>query len=207
MRFFLQKNELGVEYFQIYVSDQSSLLFKLPLTGSSDERGMCNCKAQKEPCLCRISSLLPRTYLWSLHLSLALIVCFAGAGRAQSPLDGFDPNANGEVSVTRIENAGFQVACLQKDVKLDEVVTAGPGGVKNVTVNDKLIALKAHCRRGMLVDRKGKRIYFYALKGCWGNPPAGYLTILERQNKEIAALKKRYTVVEMTCNSGGMPLQ
>ena len=45
-----------------------------------------------------INSFL-RPHLSSLFLSFTLFVCFAGAARAQSALDGFDPNANGIVSV------------------------------------------------------------------------------------------------------------
>ena len=34
----------------------------------------------------------------------------------------------------------------------------------------------------------------YKLKGCWGNPPRNYQEILERQEAELAILRKRYTV-------------
>ncbi len=74
----------------------------------------------------------------------------------------------------------------------------------SVTVEQKLVELKARCRRGKLVDRSGKEIRFYRLAGCWGNPPADYREILERQRRELEKLKKRYTVIELTCNPDGI---
>jgi hypothetical protein len=79
--------------------------------------------------------------------------------------------------------------------------------VKKITVEQKLKELGARCRRGKLVDARGREIRFYHLQGCWGNPPPDYLEILERQRKELETLKKSYTVIEMTCNtSGEMPM-
>jgi len=104
--------------------------------------------------------------------------------------------------------------CLPEGIKAGTVVSAQPvhpgvgdGPIHKVMVRDRLIALKARCRKGRLVDRFGKEIYFYRLKGCWGNPPANYQEVLERQRGEIARLKKRYTVVELTCNPDGTVVQ
>ena len=103
------------------------------------------------------------------------------------------------------------LACLPSDVKADEVVSietvaskSGGQEEKKITVKQKLIELKARCKNGKLVDRSGKEIRFYRLTGCWGNPPADYQEILERQSKEIESLKKQYTVIEMTCNPTGI---
>lgn len=100
--------------------------------------------------------------------------------------------------------------CLPEGIKLTDVVSAqiissdASGSVtKKIVVEQKLIELKAQCKKGRLVDSKGREIYFYKLTGCWGNPPEGYEEILERQRKEIEELKKQYTVVEMTCNPDG----
>jgi hypothetical protein len=76
--------------------------------------------------------------------------------------------------------------------------------VKKTTVEQRLIELDAHCDNGKLVDAAGKEIYFYRLKGCWGNPPADYQEILEQQNEHLEQLRKRYTVIEMTCNPEGV---
>lgn len=104
--------------------------------------------------------------------------------------------------------------CLPSGVKLTDTVSAqiissnASGNViKRITVKEKLTALKARCKKGKLVDRRGRQIYFYRLTGCWGNPPANYREILERQGNELRKLKKRYTVVEMSCNTSGLLIQ
>jgi hypothetical protein len=79
-------------------------------------------------------------------------------------------------------------------------------GKRYITVGDKLAELKAHCKRGKLLDGTGREIRFFHLTGCWGNPPDNYQEILERQNKELIKLRKRYTVIEMTCNPSGVPI-
>ena len=89
--------------------------------------------------------------------------------------------------------------CLPKDVTADQVVSYGLKGTQKVTVEKRLIELKARCRSGKLLDAKGREIRFFRIS-CWGNPPADYLEIQERQNKELAELKKRYTVIVFGCN-------
>jgi hypothetical protein len=73
-------------------------------------------------------------------------------------------------------------------------------------VKEKLIAIKARCKKGKLVDASGREIRFYKLTGCWGNPPRDYQQILARQTEEIEKLRKRYTVIEMTCNPEGVQI-
>ena len=95
--------------------------------------------------------------------------------------------------------------CLPAGISLDSLVTMEPAQTNQpavtmkVTVGMRLAQLKARCKRGKLVDGKGKQIYFYALIGCWGNPPADYLELLEHQAKEIQRLQKRYTVIQIPC--------
>jgi len=89
--------------------------------------------------------------------------------------------------------------CLPKDVKADDVVSYGRKGMQKVTVEERLIELKARCRTGKLVDAKGRQIRFFRIS-CWGNPPADYLEIQQRENKELSELKKRYTVIVFSCN-------
>jgi hypothetical protein len=88
------------------------------------------------------------------------------------------------------------------DVASSQAAKAG-GKVVTVTVAQKLKALGARCRKGKLVDAKGMEIRFYQLVGCWGNPPDDYQEQLARQATELARLRKRYRVIEMTCNSSG----
>jgi hypothetical protein len=95
-------------------------------------------------------------------------------------------------------------ACLPSDVKITDVISVERGKYGNATrklvVKQRLRQLRAHCHNGKLVDSRKREIYFYRLVGCWGNPPMDYLEVLERQRREIDNLKKRYTVIEMTCN-------
>lgn len=103
-------------------------------------------------------------------------------------------------------------ACLPEGIKQNDVVghktvTMRGGGtqVQKITVKQTLKNLGSRCVKGKLVDRRGREIRFVRIRGCWGNPPADYLEILAQQTREIEALKKRYTVIEMTCNPGGVP--
>ncbi|MDQ4122088.1 MAG: hypothetical protein M3209_11665 [Acidobacteriota bacterium] len=109
-------------------------------------------------------------------------------------------------------NSQLKYDCLPKDIKLDQIVsvTQKTSGLKDEvereTVKQRLDKLDARCRAGKLVDGKNREIRFYQLEGCWGNPPDDYLEILDRQKKELEELKKKYTVIEITCNpSGEMP--
>lgn len=103
--------------------------------------------------------------------------------------------------------------CLPDGTELTDIVsvTIGKPGaglaIKKTTVEEKLIAIKARCKKGKLVDASGREIRFFRLQGCWGNPPEGYQEILQRQNDELEKLRKRYTVIEMTCNPEGVQPQ
>lgn len=98
--------------------------------------------------------------------------------------------------------------CLPKGIQRSTVVgfqgrPSKQRGGKAITVADLLDSLKARCKRGKLLDAKGRPIYFFAMTGCWGNPPENYQQILDEQARKLAQLKKRYTVIEMTCNPSG----
>lgn len=90
-------------------------------------------------------------------------------------------------------------SCLPKDVRADEAVSYGMKGKSILTVEQKLAEMKARCRRGRLVDARGREIRFFR-SSCWGNPPADYQEIQQRKNAELAKLKKRYTVIVFGCN-------
>lgn len=105
--------------------------------------------------------------------------------------------------------------CLPPKITLGDVVevtstgyaNGQPVGLHKVTVEQKLVELKATCNAdNKLVDGSGKQIIFYHLKGCWGNPPRNYQEILQKQRDEINRLKQQYTVIEMTCNPSGTPV-
>lgn len=104
--------------------------------------------------------------------------------------------------------AGDPCACLPKGISRTDIVSAqlqrpGRGDGVKVTVEQKLKEIKARCRKGKLVDADGKQVYFYHLRGCWGNPPEDYQEILNQQRLELEKLRKRYRVIEMTCNTSG----
>ena len=101
--------------------------------------------------------------------------------------------------------AGNIDSCLPAGVKSTDVVgvRVERGKGMTVTVADKLKDLKARCRKHKLFDAKGREIRFYQLIGCWGNPPEDYQQQLARQATELAKLRKRYRVIEMTCNPSG----
>jgi len=99
--------------------------------------------------------------------------------------------------------------CLPKEIQPTYVVSyqddnPSKKGKHPVTVAEKLASLKAHCKKGKLIDGTGKEIRFFHLTGCWGNPPEDYQEILDEQSRKLAQLKKRYTVIELTCNPSGM---
>ncbi|HEX8737186.1 MAG TPA: hypothetical protein VF721_17775 [Pyrinomonadaceae bacterium] len=102
--------------------------------------------------------------------------------------------------------------CLPPDINLETVVStrqvksAAGNKIEPETVKQRLDKIKAGCRAGKLFDGKGREIRFYRLQGCWGNPPQDYQEILDNQQRELQELKKKYAVIEITCNpSGGMP--
>lgn len=97
--------------------------------------------------------------------------------------------------------------CLPPDVDAAEVIGVEPSSAgrapKKITVTTKLNQIGARCRGTRLVDAKGKQIHFYRLTGCWGNPPENYQEILDNQQKELAQLRRRYRVIEISCNPSG----
>lgn len=100
--------------------------------------------------------------------------------------------------------------CLPADVDAAEVINLEPAtasrAAKKITVTTKLNQIGARCRGRRLVDAKGKKIHFYRLIGCWGNPPMDYQEILDNQQKELAQLRRRFHVIEITCNPSGIML-
>jgi hypothetical protein len=101
-----------------------------------------------------------------------------------------------------------RINCLPPGIRFDEVVSYEFKGRGNVTVEKKLAQIKAQCRNRKLVDAKGREIRFHRTS-CWGNPPADYQEIQQRENEELQRLQKRYTVIVFGCNPmisrGGTP--
>ena len=120
------------------------------------------------------------------------------------------------ICITFLAGVGLaqKYPCLAPNIKEDsaaswvaETSAKGEQKTNKITVGQTLRKLGAECWRGTLVDGRRKPIYFFDLQGCWGNPPADYLEILDRQKEEIRKLKTKYTVIEMACDPGGTPPQ
>jgi hypothetical protein len=108
-------------------------------------------------------------------------------------------NATGPTTKPIGKQKLVQFSCLPDDIKLDDVVSYGMNGKKNVTVADKLKAIKAYCRKGKLIGRDKREIRFFRME-CWGNPPPDYQERVSEQNEKLEKLKKRYTVIVLGCN-------
>jgi len=89
--------------------------------------------------------------------------------------------------------------CLPEDVRSNDIVSYGKTTKANVTVEKRLIEIKAQCRNGKLVDAKRREIKFFR-PSCWGNPPADYLEIQQRENAELQKLKRTFTVIVFGCD-------
>ena len=97
--------------------------------------------------------------------------------------------------------------CLPSNITEDIVVRVVQRPVvKKISVRQTLKDLKVKCSRGRLIDGKKREIKFYSVVGCWGNPPEDYLEIQRRQRRELAELKSKFTVVELSCDVSGEPL-
>ena len=92
--------------------------------------------------------------------------------------------------------------CLPKGYRSTDVVSyrhKSKGGEGNLTIEDKLVELKAHCREGKLVDGKGREIRFFKI-ACFGNPPSDYEELRQKELEELEKLQKQYCVIVMECD-------
>ena len=131
----------------------------------------------------------------SIFIGLALL--FAGGSFQGSSLA--DGSSTSGVHKQKRRAHATRINCLPPDTKLDEVVSYGMNGRGNITVEKKLAQIKARCRNRKLVDVKGREIRFFR-PSCWGNPPADYAEIQQRENEDLEKLRKRYTVIVFGCN-------
>jgi hypothetical protein len=100
--------------------------------------------------------------------------------------------------------------CLPSGIKAGTIVSANMmanNQVKQITVKQTLQTLGASCKGKRLVDRPGREIRFFQQVGCTGAPPPPDLVKQwEIERAKLTQLKKRYTVIELTCNATGIPL-
>jgi hypothetical protein len=120
----------------------------------------------------------------------------AGLLDGNSRADGYSGNRH---RTQKRRTHATRINCLPPDTKADEVISYGTNGRGNITVERKLVKLKARCRNRKLVDAKGREIRFFR-PSCWGNPPADYAEIQQRENEDLEKLRKHYTVIVFGCN-------
>ena len=142
----------------------------------------------------RIESVSLKLPLFCLVWLLLFGITVAARGRAPA-YAATQSNARGDNHVTQKS----RFACLPADVHSTDVVTYGKNAKANVTVERRLIEMKAQCRHGKLVDAKRREIKFFR-PSCWGNPPSDYLEIQQRENAELQKLKRTYTVIVFGCD-------
>lgn len=139
---------------------------------------------------------------------LYLLIFLLIAGSVQT-LSGQKKSKMNRKATKQVNNQA-RYECLPPDITLDTIVststveTAAGNKIEKETVKQRLDKINAGCRGGKLMDGKGREIRFYRLQDCWGNPPPDYLSIIDNQQKELAKLKKKYTLVEITCNPSGL---
>ena len=142
------------------------------------------------------SPMRRRSISWKLLLScfvsLLLGAAVAGSGRGSEYEAAMAPAQPNSSQKSRFD-------CLPKDVHLDDVVTYRKTTKGNVTVEKTLIQMKAQCRNRKLVDAKRREIRFFR-PSCWGNPPADYQDIQQRENAELQKLKRTFAVIVFGCD-------
>jgi hypothetical protein len=100
----------------------------------------------------------------------------------------------------RTQSARFN--CLPEGFQLTDIVSyrlRGKGSDAHITIEDKLDELKALCKRGKLLDGKGREIRFFKFS-CFGNPPQDYREIAQKEGQELAKLQKEYNVIILQCD-------
>lgn len=117
------------------------------------------------------------------------------------------------LAASAVAVSGQTFKCLPADIGPDDIVKTvilpsktEQEHIQKISVRETLRSMRAKCRKGKLVNRRGREIRFYRLQGCWGNRPANSGEIMEEQRKEIASLRKKYCVIELTCNPSGLPV-
>jgi hypothetical protein len=126
---------------------------------------------------------------------IPVVVILSAAALSFAACRSTTPKNNQPVKTMEAAKA-YRFACLPDDVKPSQVVSYGK---RNVTVEEKLDAMKAACENGKLVDAQKREIRFYRI-ACFGNPPYNYNEIRMREQEEIAKLSETCTVIVLECN-------
>jgi hypothetical protein len=103
---------------------------------------------------------------------------------------------------SRESEKSAQFDCLPQGFELTDIVSYRhklKGNDENITIKDKLDELKARCKEGRLVDSKGREIKFFK-PSCFGNPPADYDEIRQKEADHLNELLKKHTVIVLECD-------
>ena len=95
---------------------------------------------------------------------------------------------------------GGKFRCLSAETNLREKVSPGASGLRAISLEERLTQLRTRCSRKRLVDSRGREIRIFR-RSCWGNPPADYLEILGKERRRLTTLKRKYTVIEIGCDT------
>jgi hypothetical protein len=114
----------------------------------------------------------------------------------------FQQNAEQGIHTRDDESISSKFDCLPEGFKSSDIVSyrqKQKGSDARVTIENRLIELKARCKEGRLVDGKGREIKFFRF-ACYGNPPSDYEEIAQKEHEEFDKLQKDYTVVVLECD-------
>jgi hypothetical protein len=148
--------------------------------------------------------MINRRFEMALLLLVVAVLCPPGLSTAAgSPTTILQRGVKHFIKAGKNEKmVAAQLDCLPETFKLDEVISyrsGGRGKDGEITIEDKLTELKAKCKEGKLVDSKNREIKFFRI-ACFGNPPADYMEIEQKQQEELRRLQKQYTVIIIECN-------
>jgi hypothetical protein len=94
-------------------------------------------------------------------------------------------------------------SCIPSNVPIDGYDYTYDG-THPLSIREKLRGLGARCHGGVLYTEHDRPIYFYHMKGCFRDASYEYRDVLRNQVDEIAALKKRYTVIIIPCDRAAL---
>jgi hypothetical protein len=140
---------------------------------------------------------IPLIFLLTIILQLSVL---SQTTRLQSGR--FQSTESQHKRINRGVTSSVQFDCLPKDFQLTDIVSyrkRQKSDEKQITIEDKLVELKAHCKAGKLIDSKGKEIRFFKLS-CFGNPPENIDEIVQKERQTLARLQKKYHVIVMECD-------
>ena len=137
-------------------------------------------------------------YFWMPFLIFLMVLTL--------PLQSSNMNGPGGRSLVEARNdtrdKAVQFDCLPEGYKSTDVVSyrqKRKGGDGYITIEDRLVEFKSHCKDGKLIDGKGREIRFFKF-ACYGNPPSDYEELRQKELEELEKLQKQYRVIVMECD-------